>query len=232
MKSWIGAAALTTGMALAGTNAAFAEDSWSGFYFGAAAGGTFMSSTHNIGGAPHAVINGSTFSGGPVVGYNFQTGNWVFGPEVSALFGTAAAGETTTSTFAGGFRFDKYVRLTNLYLINARIGMAHGAWLGYITGGAAIGAVTAGQNAFNTGGGVATPNAGFTASGSSTHVGFNIGAGVERKLTKHLVAGVDYKYFNLGNNPITLNGFALGPGTARTNVSGHVITGRLTFLLN
>lgn len=135
---------------------------WTGPYVGLSGGGSFGS------GSDAAIVGGT-------LGYNFQSGPWVFGLEgdMNWLSHTNAA-----------------VRNNWLATVRGRIGYAMGATgsiLPYITGGAAFGDVS---NAVAGVGMVSDRESGWT-----------IGGGVEAAISGPLTAKLEYLYVDLGDGP-------------------------------
>ena len=104
---------------------------WQGLYMGFTLGGGFGDATLNIVSIPGTKsFNTSGILGGSTIGYNFQTGNVVFGIEgdlsLSSVGGTAAAGAPCSTC-----------ELTNDWFgtLRGRLGYAAGPWLFYGTGG-------------------------------------------------------------------------------------------------
>ena len=141
---------------------------------------------------PYIGINGgygfaSTHSGdgglvGGTLGYNYQTGPWVFGLEGDMnwtnIKGSGTCGGVTCST-------------ENHWLGTARgrLGYAMGSTgsiLPYITGGAAFGDIE---------------NSAPSGTVSDTKAGWTLGGGVEAALSGPWTAKVEYLYVDLGNGP-------------------------------
>ncbi len=149
--------------------------------------------------------------GGVVGGYNWQTGNLVYGLEGGI---TTPDGSSTV-----GF-------------VRARLGFAAGRWHVYGTGGVAF---TDGLEA----GTEKTPVSGFTwhYDGYSS-VGYVAGGGVETKITDHLIVGVEALYYGFGNGSqnLTVNysggpisGSAAVPATVKTSGDATTVVARLTY---
>jgi len=131
------------------------------------------------------LATGSTNPDGGLIdgtlGYNLQTGNWVWGLEgdisYSWIKGTAigtgfcaGVGCQTENRWFGTFR--------------GRIGYAIDRWMPYITGGAAFGDV---KMTTNTGVSETDPRFGWT-----------VGAGVEYALLSPWTSKIEYLYMDLG----------------------------------
>jgi outer membrane immunogenic protein len=151
--------------------------SWSGFYIGINGGYGFGKSSWT--GPPST---GDFNVKGPIVGatlgYNYQTGSWVWGLEADADY-SAIKGSTSTTCAPSACEINN----TWLATGRARIGYAWDRWLPYITGGAAFGnekATYAGN------------------SESKTKLGWTAGLGVEYAFLGAWSAKLEYLYVDLG----------------------------------
>lgn len=155
--------------------------SWTGLYLGINAGYGFGESDWT-GASGAASPKPEGFLAGGTVGYNLQTGHWVWGIEADIAYsdmneravGTgicAAPGCETKNSWFGTAR--------------GRIGYAWDRWLPYITGGAAFGDIEA-----------------TTAAGRSedeVQVGWTVGLGIEYAFMGSWSAKLEYLYADLGN---------------------------------
>jgi outer membrane immunogenic protein len=150
---------------------------WSGFYVGGNLGYQWGEAT-NLGADPNG------FSGGVQAGYNWQTGQFVFG------------GESDIQVSAATDRFAAY-KFSNPWFgtVRARAGFAADNVLVYATGGFAYGG---GRLEF----------AGATE--SQTHTGWTAGGGVEVALTPNWSARAEYLYVRLGSETYSLSGLSHG----------------------
>jgi outer membrane immunogenic protein len=147
--------------------------SLSGFYVGNNGGYAFGKSSWT--GTGDFNVNGALVGG--TVGYNLQTGVWVFGAEGN--FDYSWVKGSTVITCPGGCE----TRLTWLATARGRIGYAWDRWLPFITGGAAFGSEKA------TFAGV---------SESKTQIGWTVGAGVEYAFMGSWSVKGEYLYVDLG----------------------------------
>jgi outer membrane immunogenic protein len=148
---------------------------WTGFYIGISGGGAWGNSNW---------INTGDFdlSGGLVggtIGYNWQTGPWVFGIE-GDLSWTNIKGHSFVGCAPGCETENSW-----LGTVRGRIGYAFDRVLPYATGGLAFGNIKA-----NIGG--------FTGA-DETNAGWTIGGGVEFALPANWTAKVEYLYVDLGD---------------------------------
>ena len=153
--------------------------SWSGFYTGLNGGYGFGNSTiTDATGISTGSFNMSGALAGVTLGYNYQTGVWVWGLE-GDLDASWIKGSTTVN--CGGTCETK-----NSWLGTARgrIGYAWDRWMPYITGGAAFGDVKM------------TPVGG--ASETDTRFGWTAGGGLEYAFQGAWSAKVEYLYVDLG----------------------------------
>jgi len=147
---------------------------WTGFYIGVNAGYGFGKSNWDI---PALSPSPKGFVGGGTIGYNLQTGTWLWGLEadfdMSTMKGSAdcAPGtcETKNSWLATG---------------RGRIGYAGwNNWLPYITAGAAMGDIKATSPVGNA---------------SKTKLGWTAGLGLEYAFMSNWSAKIEYLYVDLG----------------------------------
>ena len=159
--------------------------SWSGFYVGINGGYAWGHSDWNNGIMGNVSMNVKGGMVGGTLGYNLQTGSFVFGLEgdvdASWVDGSSSGGgagtpcaspncETKNTWFATG---------------RGRIGYAWDRFLPYLTGGAAGGNIKA--TAANGG------------SVDKTKLGWTVGAGVEWAFMSNWSAKVEYLYADLGH---------------------------------
>ena len=151
--------------------------SWNGFYLGINGGGGWGHSNWNNGVGSADVSGGLA---GVTAGYNWQTGQWVFGLEADIDWSNIKGNFTNA-----GCPFGCETKNSWLGTARGRIGWAFDRWLPYVTGGAAFGDVKATQ-------------AGI-ASASDTSVGWTVGAGIEAAVVANWTAKVEYLYADLGH---------------------------------
>lgn len=158
--------------------------SWSGFYLGLNGGyGIGPSTWSNVGGDDQFAVKG--WVGGGTVGYNLQTGVWVWGIEgdfdVSTMKGSDASG---AGGVCGGTAGGCETKNSWFATARGRVGYAWDRWLPYLTGGAAFGDIKM------------TPDGGN--SETKTKVGWTVGAGVEYAFLGAWSAKLEYLYADLG----------------------------------
>jgi len=164
--------------------------SWTGFYLGANGGGGWGHSWWS-GQGTGVGLTGGQFGG--TAGYNLQTGNAVFGAEGdldwSHLSGTSGSALCTGCTTSDHW----------LSTVRGRLGYSFGRLMPYVTGGLALGDISA--------------TAPGVAGGSSTSAGWTLGGGIEVALPGNWSAKAEYLHVDLGKFNCT------GCGLAADNVS-------------
>jgi outer membrane immunogenic protein len=157
--------------------------SWSGFYLGINGGYGWGTSDWSS-----SATSGSTKPKGGLVGgtlgYNLQTGNWVWGIEGDF---DASWMKDSDNTGSGVCTGTNGCESKNSWFatVRGRIGYAWNHWLPYITGGGAFTDLKM------------TPNGG--ASETDTMFGWTMGAGVEWAFTGAWSAKLEYLYADLGD---------------------------------
>ncbi len=185
--------------------------SWTGFYLGATAGGAFNHQTLNAGPFGSLGVNPAGFIGGGEAGYNYQipASNFVLGGE------TDFQGSTLRADYAvPGIGLNGSSRLDWWGSARARLGLAFGNLLPFVTGGFAYGDVHDQ---------VALGAASF--SNNNVRTGWTAGAGVEYAITRNLTAKAEYLYTDLGSVSTPLG----GGGTARTRADFHAVRAGLNW---
>ncbi len=157
--------------------------SWSGFYLGINGGYGFGKSDWSS-----AVTTGSTkpkggLAGG-TVGYNLQTGVWVWGLEGDIDASWMKGSDTTGTGVCSGAGCE--TKSTWFGTARGRLGYAWDRWLPFLTGGAAFGNV---KMSPNTGG-----------SETKTRIGWTAGAGIEYAFLGAWSTKLEYLYADLGKS--------------------------------
>jgi len=151
--------------------------SWTGPYLGGNLGYQWGDTTRNP-------TNPSGIAGGVQGGYNWQTGQFVFGAEADIT------GSGASDTFAPW-------KFSNRWFgtLRGRIGYAFNNILLYGTGGFAVGDGRAELGALSE---------------SKTHFGWTAGVGLEVGLTSNLSARIEYLFVDLADKPYVLSGTSNG----------------------
>ena len=179
--------------------AAYVEtNSWTGFYAGINGGYGWNSGGNSIGyndgGAGY--IQGTDQSGAPQpqggfgggqIGYNFQSGSFVFGVETDFQGGKIS--DRVTGLTVNGNDFTSRESIDWFGTARGRIGYAFGRVLVYGTGGVAYGDVREGAFVTNGVNAVSFGN-------NSAQIGWVAGGGVEFKITPSWSLRGEYQYIN------------------------------------
>ena len=191
--------------------------SWSGFYIGANAGGSWGrdSTDYNVFGFPlfSTSQNLNGFIGGGQIGWNWQTGAWVWGVEAD-FQGTSQKGDIVTPIDGFGTTNDYNQKLSWLGTVRGRVGFTPAPrWLIYATGGFAYANVETTDT-------LTVPGVGtFSSNFSDNLTGWTVGGGVEWALWGAWTAKAEYLYVDLGS--ATDNGTVLA-GVPAFTATNHV----------
>ena len=177
---------------------------WTGFYLGINGGYGWGKSDWDLFAGD---ANPDGFLIGGTIGYNWQTGPWVFGLEGDIDW------SNIKGSFANGFcPLGCETKLTWLGTARGRVGYAFGHVMPYITGGLAVGEVKATAVGFG--------------SASETNAGWTAGAGIEAMITNNWTVKAEYLYVDLGD----VGCGALICGLANNvDFTAHVVRGGVNF---
>lgn len=172
-------------------------NSWAGFYAGVNGGYGWSGGGSTVGYSGGAIDGNSSgraqpqggFGGGQI-GYNFQSGGFVYGIETDFQGGDIGNRVTGISTNGNAFSSGEHVDWFGT--ARARLGYAFGSTLVYGTGGFAYGDVH--QHA---------TDAGVSLGGSGTQTGWVAGGGVEYKINPAWSLKAEYQYIDLGSEKLT-----------------------------
>jgi len=163
--------------------------SWTGFYVGGHAGlasGDTEGGVQGFSGVDTQLdLDGGIYGG--YVGYNYQSGAWVFGIEGTYSGSNIDANGQTPPLF-GLFPFQVQQELDWLATIEGRVGYAFGRSMVYARGGWAWGKLETTADILP-----GPP----TLTGSETHNGWTAGFGFEHALGDWLIARVEYSHVDL-----------------------------------
>jgi outer membrane immunogenic protein len=186
---------------------------WNGIYIGGNVGGGWGRAEYlntanttffgDVGGPPTFSHNTRGFVGGGQIGYNWQSGSFVFGVEAMADFSDIKG---NINPLRGGLpplgRDDNFeTRIRSLFLGTARVGYAANNWLLYVKGGYAGGNVRVSvvdAAGINQGSG----------SASRWRNGWTVGGGVEYGITPNWTVAAEYNYVRLQASSYDLAGAA------------------------
>ncbi|MGH6683927.1 MAG: outer membrane protein [Pseudolabrys sp.] len=176
---------------------------WNGFYAGINGGygfGTSDWSGAGVGTSPKGGLVGGT------LGYNLQTGLWVWGVEGdidwSNIKGDASCGADTCET-----------KNDWLATVRGRLGYAGlGAVLPYITGGGAAGDIKTSESVLG--------------STTKTKIGWTVGGGLEYAVWANWSVKAEYLYVDLGSSDC---GLSCGAAGDSVNFHTHLIRGGVNY---
>ena len=166
----------------------YGAPSWTGYYIGAHVGGAWAAADFTDVTIPPPIgfnDDVSGFFGGGQIGYAYQLGNLVIGPEVDiggiGLSGSVTeAGGLAVGSVSSGFYFD----------LTGRLGYAWGPALLYAKGGYAYY------------GGKLSVNDGVDTASHSDLSGWTAGGGVEYKFNPNWSVKAEYQYFEFTTNQL------------------------------
>jgi outer membrane immunogenic protein len=189
--------------------------SWTGWYFGAFGGvGTGDAELNATDGTDDLSVDISSSGafGGGQAGFDYQTGNWVFG----AVADIAATSYGADAELSGDFgEASAESQLDYLGTVRARAGWAMDRTLFYGHGGFAYGKmdqeVRIGDDT--------------VFEGDTTKTGWTVGAGIEHAFTDNLSFQTEYSYVDLGDDEV----FSGGGVTVEEDTSFHMIKAAVNF---
>jgi outer membrane immunogenic protein len=153
---------------------------WTGFYVGAQAGYGWGTSRHTDAlGTTTGDFDMDGFIGGGTLGYNFQSGQVVWGIETDLSF-SDVSGQSFVNCPGGCSTSSDW-----LWTVRGRIGLDMSGWMPYFTGGLAV------ADGFGRVGGLAQA--------SDTLTGWTIGGGLEVKLDRNWSVKAEYLFVDLGD---------------------------------
>jgi outer membrane immunogenic protein len=209
---------------------------WSGFYAGLNAGysvgddrstfQTFVNPVIGFDNLESYKISPAGFLGGGQLGYNWQTGIWVYGLETD-IQGTAQRDVVCVQTCNIGGFFSGTVtqQLPWFGTARGRVGVAVDRSLIYVTGGLAYGQVqTSAVQIDGAGTAVAVSN-------NKTRSGWTLGGGIESALIGNWTAKVEYLYVDLGSQTLS-SVDAFGPPGAiavTADTRDHIVRAGLNY---
>lgn len=162
--------------------------SWSGVFVGAYAGGSFSSNKLvNLNSSTDVSFSPSAFTGGALVGFNYQIDAFVLGAE--GEFGSNAWKATGNYLNGNGGTRNATSESTYIGRVRGRAGYAMDNMLFFISGGASF----ADDRVTQT-----NPNNGRSDSIRKDLAGWNVGAGVEYAFTGNWTGRLEYIYDNFG----------------------------------
>jgi outer membrane immunogenic protein len=186
---------------------------WSGFYIGGHGGGGWSDRCFTADGFADGCHDADGWLAGGQVGFNWQTGQFVFGLEFSGSWADINGSHAPLLAPA-----DTYTSsVDSIFMLTGRVGMAFDRMLLYVTGG---GAWVRNELQYTTFG-VSTE------SFSQNRTGWTIGGGIEWGFAPNWSIAAQYNFIDLGDKTFTV----IGPPTftATADQELHLATVRLNY---
>jgi len=226
--------------------------SWSGWYVGGNLGygwgvstdpslsftdgiGAGLPAFFAAGGNAFPSLKPSGVLGGGQLGYNFQTGPWVWGVVTDFQGADLRASQTVSTTVpptTSATDQTLSAKISWFGTARAKVGWAWSdSWLLYGTGGLAYGRVSSDLNFACTPGGAQCGGLLVTGSEQATKVGWTAGAGVDYALNRNLSLGLEYLYLDLGRDTVTgvQQGLPALTVSIDQHFAAHVLRGTLNW---
>jgi outer membrane immunogenic protein len=186
---------------------------WSGMYIGAHVGAGWGDKCFaEVGVGGDGCHEGDGWLGGGQIGYNWQSGNVVFGVEFSGSIADITGSHP--SLIDPNFVYSSDV--SSVFMLTGRVGYAFDRLLAYVTGGGAwvrdrteVALVGVGSDSVK-----------------QTRSGWTIGAGLEYAFSPNWSIAGQYNYIDLGDKDVS---FPLAQFTVNTEQDLHLATVRLNY---
>src|SRR5690242_4529216 len=155
------------------------------------------------GGGLSTSVDPGSFIGGGQLGFNYQTGFWVFGLETDIAWRDRT--ESTIINLNPGVNDDTLTpseRQKWVGTVRGRVGVSASSmrnWLFYVTGGLAYGGFEHSATQFCNNGCTQTQ----ILSDSTTRTGWTVGGGVEVAFNRNWSVGAEYLYMDFGTDTLT-----------------------------
>lgn len=175
-------------------------------------------------------LDADGFVGGAMIGYNWQSGNLVYGLEADLNYtdidDSKSVGTLSLPTATpAGVPLNNTVKQSLDYLgtVRARIGYAFQNTMVYGTGGLAYGGIDNSVNFF-----AATAPTGplqFQGSDDEMEYGYALGGGIEQLVNPKWVVSANYLYYDLGSkttNVAAIPGVGAGGYNSKFDTAGHI----------
>ncbi|MBR1152234.1 outer membrane protein [Bradyrhizobium sp. JYMT SZCCT0428] len=210
---------------------------WTGMYIGAHAGWAGADRTFERTFVGNAVVSlvinpgfsqhPNGFAGGGQIGFNRQTGNWVWGLEAE-LTGTTLRSSTTVAVPTNPLLTQTYdVSIDWTASLTGRLGYAWDRWLAYGKGGAAMMHETYALTAP----GLVIPDSPYHRA-KVARLGWTVGAGIENAFHDNWSWKAEYNYMRFdGNDSITnaLSGATITGVKSYTDVNLHLVKAGINY---
>lgn len=182
--------------------------SWTGFYIGANAGYSWGKASGDVA-AFGVTANGDENLNGAIaggqIGFNWQTGNLVFGLEAD---GQWSGQKFSSSASSGGITVTEDDKIQWFATFRGRFGYAADRWLFYVTGGGAYAGFESAIGVTGLG----------TATWQTEHAGWTVGAGLENAITNNWSWKLEYLYLDTGSFSTTFFGVVPGHFKLQDNI--------------
>lgn len=185
---------------------------WSGMYVGAHVGAGWGDKCFAEAGLSDGCHEGDGWLGGGQIGYNWQSGNVVFGVEFSGSIADITGSHASVLAADSFYSSD----VSSVFMLTGRVGYAFDRLLAYVTGGGAWVRDRLEYTLVGTG----------SDSVRQTRSGWTIGAGLEYAFTPNWSVAAQYNYIDLGEKNVA---FPLAGFTANTEQDLHLTTVRLNY---
>lgn len=221
---------------------------WKGVYVGANAGLAYGEAQGHFGSDTQVSPLGDwirpkddyqTFTGGGQIGYNWQSGLFVFGVEgdLGYLADTETLVMPRREDLSGGALVTGTATIENrvdwLGTVRGRVGVAADRFFLYGTGGLAFGEVqnSATVDAVVTMNGVVVDTGSLAGRETDTRTGWTVGAGAEYAITNNLTGKLEYLYYDLGTSKYDTPDTETGAADfyVRSKTEGNVVRAGLNF---
>lgn len=179
---------------------------WTGMYVGLQAGYGWGTSRHtDSSNDTTGDFDTDGFIGGGTLGYNFQSGQVVWGVETDISFADVSGNSFVNC--GGGCSSS----MDWLWTLRGRVGLDMSGWMPYITGGLAVADISGRTQGVSI--------------GSDTATGWTVGGGVEVKVDRNWSIKAEYLFVDLGD----LKG-PLGGDTIRADFNElHIVRGGINY---
>jgi outer membrane immunogenic protein len=164
---------------------------WTGLYVGVHAGYAWGELTSDVNTAVDHEPTGGLFGG--QIGYNWQSGQFVFGVEVDLAYSTVKGDDS--GTVPGPFTFNAESEMKYLGTVRGRLGVAQDRVLFYVTGGFAWAKVDATMTVVGAGTGSDTMNL----------TGWTAGGGIEYAFAPNWTVRAEYLYVDFSKESTSVN---------------------------
>lgn len=202
---------------------------WSGLYIGIQGGsGTSHTTVTNVTDTHFFTfigdsrsITASGFLGGVILGAQKQFGLMILGIEAGSAWGTLSK----TVRTQGRFTLDNYnAKIIDPRFVAGKIGVTFDRTLIYGKGGWATAGVSTQSDEFPE----------FTHFGHSSgrQNGYVVGVGAEYAWMAHVIAGIEYNYYDLGAKAQVGTSNTGGSYTVAVHPTAHAIVARLSYKFN